>query len=456
MISTEYVIAILQLPKIGRKTAARFLDALTYNINNKEDLYDFLKERTVGTKLPDYSRADIEAAIAEAEGIVSLSEKLGVSIITYKDELYPKQLLEIPDFPIVLSYKGNIQSLSEKPNIAVIGTREPTEYGARIGERIAEVFAGYKFNIVSGLAIGCDTAGHKGALKGKGTTTAVLAHGLDHIYPKENRELADEILQNDGVLLSEYFVKTRALSNFFVERDRIQAGLSQLVVVVETGVKGGTMHTVKYCEEYKRSLVCIAHPDKWLNHEKVQGNQMLIREGRAYGISTPEEIDVLSYLLLDNYFETSFTKEIYIKNFYDALGHYFVSFPELKKKSVEIHTGSNKSSYFYEAYKSICLRIAGEFKLDFGVDYVRPVDSTNRTANSLFKEHISEKVNQVAFTRRRLYSTFAKEIQHDLIQLWDFVQHTNNQNNKVNPSGDDLSKTKGGETDDSQYKLWEE
>ena len=102
------------------------------------------------------------------------------------------------------------------------------------------------FNIVSGLAIGCDTAGHISIIDASGITTAVTAHGLDTVYPAENRGLAEKIYENNGILISEYFVNTRGLPNYFVERDRIQAGLSLGTIVIETDIKGGTMHTVNF------------------------------------------------------------------------------------------------------------------------------------------------------------------------------------------------------------------
>jgi len=143
---------------------------------------------------------------------------------------------------------------------------------------------------VSGLAKGCDTAGHVGALRAHGITTAVLAHGLDSIYPKENRSLAENILSNDGLLISEYLVGQKPIGSFFVERDRIQAGLSDCVFVVETGIKGGTMHTVKYCLEYERILACLQHPQEMHNEIKVQGNRALIADQKGAPVFSVSDI----------------------------------------------------------------------------------------------------------------------------------------------------------------------
>lgn len=296
-ISTESIIKMLQLPKVGRKTSLKLIDNLAFSINSEKDLSEYIKESASILGLPQYSEGDFEKAYSKAEEIISNSEKKNIKIISCYDIEYPAKLREIDDFPILLNYIGNIKPLNDKNNVAVIGTREPTEYGIKLGKRLGEVFAANGFNVVSGLAIGCDTAGHIGALVERSTTTAVLAHGLDTIYPKENKALADQILSADGLLISEYFVKQRAMGNFFVERDRIQAGLSDSVIVVETDIKGGTMHTVKYCLKYQRILACLNHPTEYHHEPKVQGNRMLINEKKAIPIISKEDIDNIISLI---------------------------------------------------------------------------------------------------------------------------------------------------------------
>jgi len=292
-ISVENIIKLLSMPKIGRKTALKLIAEINFNISNDNDLIDFINDKRSSFSLPQYSKSDFENAFREAEEILIHSEKNNIKIISFQDKSYPKLLSAISDFPIVLNYIGSLENLSSMPCVAVIGTREPTEFGYKIGVRLGEYFASNGFNIVSGLALGCDTAGHTGALKVNGISTAVLAHGLDSIYPKENRKLAAELLEKGGVLISEYFVKQKPLANFFVERDRIQAGLSLGVIVVETDIKGGTMHTVKFCLENKRVLAALNHPTEYLKEIKTQGNQLLIREGKAKSFFNKDEIENL-------------------------------------------------------------------------------------------------------------------------------------------------------------------
>lgn len=180
-------------------------------------------------------------------------------------------------------YRGNLKAL-QIPGIAVIGTREPTPNGVKAGEYFSGEFAKQGFNIVSGLAVGCDTTGHVGALKVNGVTTAFLANGLDweSIYPKENLELAKRIVANNGLLLSEYPIGQSCGRYGLVARDRLQAGLSKATLVVQTGVTGGTMHAVNATIASKKPLFAVEYRnDVDISHEKVQGNIMLIREKGA-------------------------------------------------------------------------------------------------------------------------------------------------------------------------------
>ena len=192
-----------------------------------------------------------------------------------------------------MNYKGNLEKLSLASNVSVIGTREPTDYGKKIGFRIGEVLAERGINVVSGLAVGCDALGHLGALNKNGFTCAVLAHGLQEIYPKQNIELAERILAQDGLLISEYPYGMSPTKNSFVERDRIQAGLSNSTVVIETGIKGGTLHAVNATIELGRNIFCVEHPEKYKKEEKVQGNIKLIQNGVARPLGSKDDLENL-------------------------------------------------------------------------------------------------------------------------------------------------------------------
>ena len=138
--------------------------------------------------------------------------------------------------------------------------------------------------MVSGLALGCDAKAHEGCVEAKGAGVAVLAHGLDRVYPAANRELADRLLICGGCLVSELPVGVKPARWTFAYRDRIQSGLSDRVLVIETDVKGGTMHTVDFSLKQERPLACIDHPQQFHSASQTQGNRRLIQEGSAVGI----------------------------------------------------------------------------------------------------------------------------------------------------------------------------
>ncbi|GAB3743344.1 DNA-processing protein DprA [Spirosoma lituiforme] len=297
-ISQDTVVKIMSLPSVGRRTAFRLLKSLNYSVNSDNDLVDFVNENSKLLRSP-LSAADFKVAFDKAENIISQSERAGIKLISYFDVDYPTLLSSIDDPALLLSVKGPFKQINQMPSVAIIGTRGPSEFGYKIGVRLGEVFGEAGFNVVSGLAIGCDTAGHTGCLNRYGFTTAVLAHGLDTIYPKENKQLAAQILDSGGLLISEYLIGQRPQANYFVERDRIQAGLSQAVIVVETDIKGGTMHTVKFANNNKRIVAAFNHESKYLSHPKTQGNQYLILNKKAIPLSNAVSIEHLKAILLD-------------------------------------------------------------------------------------------------------------------------------------------------------------
>ena len=312
-ISTSFIIKMLQLPRIGKKTAFKLLSNCDIPIESNEDLIEFLQSRPGKLKLPNYSDIDFQNAFMKADQILLESDKQHIKIISYFEDEYPRLLKDIPDFPLILNYKGNLNSVSDQPTVAIIGTRNGSDFGLKYGRKLAEKCAEQNFNIVSGLASGCDTAGHLGALDTNGKTTAILAHGLDSVYPAENKNLAQKILEKDGLLLSEYFVGTKGLPNYFIERDRIQAGLSFGTIVIETDIKGGTMHTVNHTLDYGRKLACVDFPTETNRNLNNEGNKMLIKQGKA--ISLYAENELISFLdILTDKFKTWTRSEIKTDN----------------------------------------------------------------------------------------------------------------------------------------------
>jgi DNA processing protein len=287
-----FIEVTLAIPKIGRKTALKILNNLNHRISDYLDLYDFLRECNIKLKTPFVEKVEFDKVVSSIKRTAELNEQLSIQTISIYDKNYPTKFKTESDLPILLYCKGNLELLNHSKNVGIIGTREPSEKAYQLGINTAKRFAEKGFNIVSGLAKGCDSAGHIGALEVNGATTAFLAHGLHMIYPKENKILADRILEKNGLLISEYPTGTAPFSNYFVERDRLQAYLSDLLIVVQTDIKGGTMHAVNHILKSNKQLV-VLYPDMddFKNHPKSRGNTFLVTEKNATPITTKEDID---------------------------------------------------------------------------------------------------------------------------------------------------------------------
>jgi len=180
----------------------------------------------------------------EAEQESNRITEWGGSFITPEDEEYPRQLLEIYDPPAVLWVRGDASTLG-RPGIAVVGTRHPSPYGTGMAEMLARDLAARGLVILSGMARGVDTAAHKGALDAQGTTMAVWGTGIDVVYPKENRKLAERIVASGGTILSEFPIGTFPAPQNFPIRNRILSGISIGVLVIEAGEYSGTRITAR-------------------------------------------------------------------------------------------------------------------------------------------------------------------------------------------------------------------
>lgn len=286
-------LVLLGLPKVGRKTVKKIIDSKKANspISNLDEYVELVGHVSANIA-SNLSYKDIEESLRRVDNILTRSDNEFIKPICFDDQEYPELLRHLgPDAPVVLFVKGDVDILHEEKKVAVIGTRKNSTYGWKAGTHITKQFVENGYVIVSGLAIGCDTIAHKACLESGGKTIAVMAGGLDSIYPKENRGLAEEIVDN-GCLISEYPIGTRSLANYFVERDRIQSGLSKGVVVIETDVKGGTMHTVKFGMDQGRPVACIKYRNDIVSQSNA-GNRMLISRGSAFSL---ESDNIESYL----------------------------------------------------------------------------------------------------------------------------------------------------------------
>ncbi len=196
--------------------------------------------------------------------------------IIYKDDLeFPDNLRNIYNCPEKLYVLGNIENL-RKNCVSIVGCRDCSLYGKMQAERIAFKLSKQGKVIVSGLAKGIDSQAHMGALNARGRTIAVLGHGLDKIYPKFNKNLAIEILKNNGTIISEYSFEDPFLRENFIKRNRIISGISNSLIVVEARKKSGSLITANFALEQGKKIMAV--PGKLSNLNSV-GTNFLIRNG---------------------------------------------------------------------------------------------------------------------------------------------------------------------------------
>jgi DNA processing protein len=220
-----------------------------------------------------------------AERELAFIEKHTIQLLFFEDKSYPHRLLHCYDAPPLLYYRGNAD-LNHRHIISIVGTRKPSQEGMLLCAQLVEGLAQYDVLVVSGLAFGIDTIAHRTAVEMKIPTVGVLAHGLDKLYPEANRSLAKRMLRNGG-LLSDYPSGTIPDKENFPMRNRIVAGISDAILVVESGLKGGSLITAEYGNNYNRDVFAL--PGR-ITDEKSTGCLQLIRANKAALVSSATEI----------------------------------------------------------------------------------------------------------------------------------------------------------------------
>ena len=242
-------------------------------------------DRVFGASLTELEGAGLPAAAAQfcyggkaweaAEGEMKRVAEMGGLLVTREDDEYPERLLEIYDPPPVLWVRGDAELLS-RPMVAVVGTRQPTPYGCGMAEVLSRDLAMRGLVIGSGMARGVDTAAHKGALAAGGKTVAVWGTGIDVIYPKENKRLAEEIVSSGGAIVSEFATGTFPAPQNFPIRNRTLSGMSVGVLVIEAGEHSGTRITARCAMEQNRDVYAV--PGNVTN-KQAWGPNTLIKQG---------------------------------------------------------------------------------------------------------------------------------------------------------------------------------
>jgi len=250
-----------------------------YELSKKE-----LEEIITSQKLIDIITS--KETKEEAKNILQQTEKKDIEIITIENDIYPENLKRICNYPFVIYAKGNIELLKERKIIAIVGSRNNSEYGKTITTKFSYLLARKNYCIISGLAKGIDSYAHKGALIAKGETIAVLGSGIEYIYPKENEKLYNEILIKNGLIISEYPLLTKPRPEYFPYRNRIISGLSEKVLVTEAKQKSGSIITATLALEQGKDVYAI--PGN-ITNKNSSGTNNLIKDG-AFLVSSLEDI----------------------------------------------------------------------------------------------------------------------------------------------------------------------
>ncbi len=222
------------------------------------------------------------------DSIISDTERIGASLVTISDTVYPELLKQIYDPPSLYWMKGNPE-VFEKPGIAVIGTRNPSMYGKKKAAQLAGELAEKGFCIVSGLAYGIDAIAHRAALDANGSTVAVLGSGIDNIYPQKHLKLAKDIVLSGGAVISEFPLGAKPDAGNFPIRNRIVSGMSLGVLVIESGMQGGSMITAELGLDQNREIFAIPHN---LDNLSGSGGNYLIKKGAAKLVQVLDDIVV--------------------------------------------------------------------------------------------------------------------------------------------------------------------
>lgn len=217
-------------------------------------------------------------------------QKQKIQIILKDEADFPSLLKEIPWPPLGIYIKGELPKNNEI-KIAVVGTRKATSVGREIAENFSQELATNGVVIVSGLAMGIDSASHLGALKSKGKTIAVLGNEIGSFYPRQNQKLAKRILENNGCIISEYPLGCPTYRANFLARNRIISGLSKAVVIIEAPFESGALNTARYAIEQNREVLVAPGP---LNNKNYEGSLKLIREGARLITSAKDILEDLN------------------------------------------------------------------------------------------------------------------------------------------------------------------
>jgi DNA processing protein len=287
----EQAVAALALLTSKRAGASTVRDLLLATKGQVHDAASFLEAAGVPP-------GGLNASLSLARGVIEKGIDQDVWPIPASSDNYPATLLGIADAPPVIYFRGSLAALMRGPGVAVVGTRKATIHGITIAERLSEFLSNAGYSVVSGLALGIDAAAHEGALRTGTPTIAVLAHGLEKASPRANAPLAARILEQGGAWLSEHPVGTPAKPEYFVQRNRIQVGLSLASIIVEGEERSGSATQAEYCLRNRRALFAVLPRPSDAVATQHRLPQMLVAQRGAIAIRSRDDyqavLDVLA------------------------------------------------------------------------------------------------------------------------------------------------------------------
>jgi DNA processing protein len=279
-----YQIALTLVPNIGDVRAK----ALIETFGDAESIFKASKKNLeniegIGIIAANSIKHFSDFKICEDE--IKFIEKSKIIPLFITDEHYPQRLLHCYDSPTLLYYKGNA-NLNAAKIISIVGTRSNSDYGKNVCDKIIEDLAEQNIIIISGLAFGIDTIAHKASLKNKLKTVGVMAHGLDKVYPAQNKTLAIEMLSQGGIL-TDFMSGTNPDRQNFPRRNRIVAGICDALIVIESSAKGGSLITAELANSYNKDVFAI--PGR-VSDSRSEGCNYLIKNNKALLITSADDL----------------------------------------------------------------------------------------------------------------------------------------------------------------------
>ena len=265
------LIFLKNLKRVGKAKIYKDYWNILCGCENFDELVSKIKETS------KFTTEDIDKAIQKALDLYEyVNNGKEIQAITVFDDNYPEKLNVMENKrPLILYVKGNAEALT-KPNIAIIGTRKPSDLSQNFEKKLVESIVGNSDRvIVSGLALGCDKIAHQTTVDEDEVTIAILPSGVNVVKPASNKKLAEDIIKTGGCLISEYEPNAKLFRGNYVERDKIVAALCDATFVVECGIKSGTMHTVNAAIDYNRQIYCYSPEEV-----SFDGNEYILKNNK--------------------------------------------------------------------------------------------------------------------------------------------------------------------------------